>query len=313
MQARINFSINQNVMLMAKAIASISLGRLNNGAHFEYVSMVLTSLQSQTAVKQKVADLAAAFASAVEAEDAVLKVSTKSLITDDLSQADQDRDTFYAGYKKAVEGFLHMPIADMAQAAKVLNQHIKDYRINTQAQIDKETGLLANFIADLEGKYAAQVTTLGLSVFVTHMKEANERVRTLIRQRVNERMGITIGALRTARTATDAAYHNLVQMVNALALVNGDADYAAFIDYVNAEITRYKREVLNQKASAADTSADSSTSTDTDASDADNTGSGGSSDTGGSGSDSGSQSGGSSSGTGGSSTTLPGDSGTGED
>ena len=313
MQARINFSINQNVMLMAKAIASISLGRLNNGAHFEYVSMVLTSLQSQTAVKQKVADLAAAFASAVEAEDAVLKVSTKSLITDDLAQADQDRDTFYAGYKKAVEGFLHMPIADMAQAAKVLNQHIKDYRINTQAQIDKETGLLANFIADLEGKYAAQVATLGLSVFVTHMKEANERVRTLIRQRVNERMGITVGALKAARVNTDAAYHNLVQMVNALALVNGDADYAAFIDYVNAEITRYKREVLSQKASAADTSADSSTSTDTDASDADNTGSGGSSDTGGSGSDSGSQSGGSSSGTGGSSTTPSGDSGTGED
>ena len=313
MQARINFSINQNVMLMAKAITSINLVRMNNGAHFEYVSMVLTSLQSQTAVKQKVADLAAAFASAVEAEDAVLKVSTKSLITDDLAQADQDRDTFYAGYKKAVEGFLHMPIADMAQAAKVLNQHIKDYRINTQAQIDKETGLLANFIADLEGKYAAQVATLGLSVFVTHMKEANERVRTLIRQRVNERMGITVGALKAARVNTDAAYHNLVQMVNALALVNGDAAYAAFIDYVNAEITRYKREVLSQKASAADTSADSSTSTDTDASDADNTGSGGSSDTGGSGSDSGSQSGGSSSGTGGSSTTPSGDSGTGED
>ena len=296
-----------------KKITSISLGRMNSGAHFEYVSMVLASVQSQAAVKQKVSDLVAALASAIEAEDEALKVSTKSFITDDLAQADQDRDTFYAGYKKAVEGFLHMPVADMAQAAKVLKQHIKDYRINTRAQIDQNTGLLANFIADLEGKYAAQVATLGLSVFVTHMKEANERVRTLIRQRVNERMGITVGALKTARVNTDAAYHNLVQMVNALALVNGDADYAAFIDYVNAEITRYKREVLNQKASAADTSADSSTSTDTGTSDADNTGSGGSSDTGGSGSDSGSQSGGSSSGTGGSSTTLPGDSGTGED
>ena len=302
---------------MGKEILPINLGRMNSGAHFEYVSMVLASVQSQAAVKQKVADLVAALASAIEAEDAALKVSTKSFITDDIAQADQDRDTFYAGYKKAVEGFLHMPIADMAQAAKVLNQHIKDYRINTQAQIDKETGLLANFIADLEGKYAGQVATLGLSVFVTHMKEANERVRTLIRQRVNERMGITIGALRTARTATDAAYHNLVQMVNALALVNGDADYAAFIDYVNAEITRYKREVLNQKASAADTSADSSTSTDTDAPDADNTDSSTSGDSGSSstssGSDSGSQSGGSSSGTGGSSTTPSGDSGTGED
>ena len=295
-----------------KMINSISLTRMNSGAHFEYVSMVLTSIQSQAAVKQKVADLVAALASAIEAEDEALKVSTKSFITDDLAQADQDRDTFYAGYKKAVEGFLHTPIADMAQAAKVLKQHIKDYRINTRAQIDQNTGLLANFIADLEGKYAAQVATLGLSVFVTHMKEANERVRTLIRQRVNERMGITVGALKAARVNTDAAYHNLVQMVNALALVNGDADYAAFIDYVNAEITRYKREVLNQKASAADTSADSSTSTDTDA---DNTGGSdsGSGSTSDSGSSSDSGSGSTSGGTGGSSTMPSGDSGTGED
>ena len=299
---------------MGKEILPINLVRMNSGAHFEYVSMMLASVQSQAAVKQKVADLVAALASAIEAEDAALKVSTKSFITDDIAQADQDRDTFYAGYKKAVEGFLHTPVADMAQAAKVLKQHIKDYRINTRAQIDQNTGLLANFIADLEGKYAAQVATLGLSVFVTHMKEANERVRTLVRQRVNERMGITVGALKTARTATDAAYHNLVDMVNALALVNGDADYATFIDYVNVEITRYKREVLNQKASAVDTSADSSTSTDTDA---DNTDSGDSGDSGSgstsSGSGSGSQSGGSSSGTGGSSTTPSGDSGTGED
>ena len=299
---------------MGKEILPINLVRMNSGAHFEYVSMMLASVQSQAAVKQKVADLVAALASAIEAEDAALKVSTKSFITDDIAQADQDRDTFYAGYKKAVEGFLHTPIADMAQAAKVLKQHIKDYRINTRAQIDQNTGLLANFIADLEGKYASYVSTLGLTLFVTHMKEANERVRTLVRQRNNERMGITVGALKAARTATDAAYHNLVDMVNALALVNGDADYATFIDYVNVEITRYKREVLNQKASAVDTSADSSTSTDTDA---DNTDSGDSGDSGSgstsSGSGSGSQSGGSSSGTGGSSTTPSGDSGTGED
>ncbi len=292
---------------MGKEILPINLVRMNSGAHFEYVSMMLASVQSQAAVKQKVSDLVAALASAIEAEDAALKVSTKSFITDDIAQADQDRDTFYAGYKKAVEGFLHMPVADMAQSAKVLKQHIKDYRINTRAQIDQNTGLLANFIADLEGKYASYVSTLGLTLFVTHMKEANERVRTLVRQRNNERMGVAVGALKAARVNTDAAYHNLVNMVNALALVNGDADYAAFIDYVNVEITRYKREVLSQKASAADTSADSSTSTDTGT---DNTDSSTSGDSGSSDSGSGSTS---DSGTGDSSTTPSGDSGTGED
>lgn len=151
-----------------------------------------------------------------------------------------------------------MPIADMAQAAKVLAQHIKDYKINTADQLDKETGLLVNFITDLENKYSAQVAKLGLTAFVTNMKEANERIRTLTLQRTNEKMGVSVGALKTARTASDNAYRALVKMVNALALVYGEKDYTAFIDYVNTEITHYKREVLGQKSSAPSTSGSSS-------------------------------------------------------
>lgn len=147
-----------------------------------------------------------------------------------------------------------MPVTDMAQAAKVLSQHIKDYKINTAGQLDKETGLLVNFITDLKGKFSAQVTTLGLTAFVTNLKEANERVRTLTLQRTNEKMGITVGALKTARTASDDAYRALVKMVNALALVFGEKDYTSFIDYVNTEITHYKREVLNQKSTSPSTS-----------------------------------------------------------
>ena len=179
-------------------------------------------------------------------------------MTDDITKADSDRDALYAGYKKAVEAFLAMPIADMAQAAKVLAQHIKDYKINTVDQLDKETGLLVNFITDLENKYSAQVAKLGLTAFVTNMKEANERVRTLTLQRTNEKMGVSVGALKTARTASDNAYRALVKMVNALALVFGEKDYGPFIDYVNTEITHYKREVLGQKVSAPSTSSSSS-------------------------------------------------------
>ena len=241
-----------------KEINDISLPRMNNGAHFTYVSNILARAEADTIVKSKASEQLAAFKTAVEAEDEALKISQKSLLTDDITKADSDRDALYAGYKKAVEAFLAMPIADMAQAAKVLAQHIKDYKINTADQLDKETGLLVNFITDLENKYSAQVAKLGLTAFVTNMKEANERVRTLTLQRTNEKMGVSVGALKTARTASDNAYRALVKMVNALALVFGEKDYAPFIDYVNTEITHYKREVLGQKSSAPSTSGSSS-------------------------------------------------------
>lgn len=241
-----------------KEIYDINIQRMNNGAHFTFVSNILARAEADTTVKGKASELVSNLKAAVAAEDEALKISQKSLLTDEIAKADSDRDALYAGYKKAVEGFLAMPIADMAQAAKILSQHIKDYKINTAGQLDKETGLLVNFISDLEDKYAAQVAKLGLTAFVTNLKEANERVRTLTLQRTNEKIGITVGALKTARTASDDAYRALVKMVNALALVFGEKDYAPFIDYVNTEITHYKREVLGQKSSAPSTSGSSS-------------------------------------------------------
>ena len=240
-----------------KEIYDINIQRMNNGAHFTFVSNILARAEADTAIKGKASELVSNFKAAVAAEDEALKISQKSLLTDEIAKADSDRDALYAGYKKAVEGFLAMPIADMAQAAKILSQHIKDYKINTAGQLDKETGLLVNFIFDLEDKYSAQVAKLGLTAFVTNLKEANERVRMLTLQRTNEKIGITVGALKTARTASDDAYRALVKMVNALALVFGEKDYTAFIDYVNTEITHYKREVLGQKASAPSTSGSS--------------------------------------------------------
>ena len=244
-----------------KEIYDINIQRMNNGAHFTFVSNILARAEADTAVKGKASELVSNFKAAVAAEDEALKISQKSLLTDEIAKADSDRDALYAGYKKAVEGFLAMPIADMAQAAKILSQHIKDYKINTADQLDKETGLLVNFISDLEDKYAAQVAKLGLTAFVTNLKEANERVRTLTLQRTNEKIGITVGALKTARTASDDAYRALVKMVNALALVFGEKDYTSFIDYVNTEVTHYKREVIGQKAKAPSTSGSSSATT----------------------------------------------------
>lgn len=240
-----------------KEIYDINIQRMNNGAHFTFVSNILARAEADTAVKGKAADQVNNLKAAVSAEDEALKISQKSLLTDEIAKADNDRDALYAGYKKAVEGFLAMPIADMAQAAKILSQHIKDYKINTADQLDKETGLLVNFITDLEDKFATQVAKLGLTAFVTNLKEANERVRTLTLQRTNEKIGITVGALKTARTASDDAYRALVKMVNALALVFGEKDYTAFIDYVNTEVAHYKREVLGRKTSAPSTSGSS--------------------------------------------------------
>lgn len=234
-----------------KEIKGINIRRLNNGAHYSFVNNILTRAADNAAVLTRVESLVAALRTAFAAEEEALRISQKSLLTDDIAKADSDRDTLYSGYKKAVSSFSSMPIEETARAAKVLAQHIKDYNIRTNYQLDRESGLLISFLDDLEEKYADEVATLGLTTFVTRLKEANERLHTLTLRRTIERSEVKIGALKAARLATDGAYRALMKMVNALALVFGDTDLAPFIDGCNAEIARYKRDVLGKKSSSS--------------------------------------------------------------
>ena len=227
-----------------KEIRTIPLTSMNNAAHFLFVSNMAERAEKDAAVSEKCAAQVKALRAAVTAEDESLKISAKSLITDKINEADRLRDQLYSGYKKAVSGYTDFPVEEMADAAKVLAQHIKDYKIDTQAQLDKETGLLVNFIQDLEGKYKPQVDALSLGAFVEKLKAANETVRELTAQRTDERSAKTAGALKTARAASDEAYKTLVAHVNAHALLEGDAEYSAFIDYANTEISHFKQEVL---------------------------------------------------------------------
>ena len=227
-----------------KEIQSIALVNINNAAHFTFVSNMAERAEKDSAVSEKCAAQVKAFSAAVTAEDENLKISAKSLVTDKIAEADRLRDQLYAGYKKAVASYVNFPVESLAEAAKVLNQHIKDYKIDVKAQLDKETGLLVNFVQDLEGKFAEQVKALSLTAFVEKLKAANEEVRELTGQRTDERSAKTAGALKAARTASDEAYKMLVLHVNAHALIEGEEAYAAFIDYANTEISHFKQEVL---------------------------------------------------------------------
>ena len=239
-----------------KEIQTLPLTSMNNAAHFMFVLNIAERTEKDAAVSEKCAAQVKALRAAVTAEDENLQISAKSLTTDKIVEADRLRDQLYAGYKKAVAGYAGFPMPDMADAAKVLNQHIKDYKIDVKAQLDKETGLLVNFIQDLEGKFAEQVKALSLTAFVEKLKAANEEVRSLTGQRTDERSAKTAGALKAARTASDEAYKVLVLHVNAHALLEGEADYAAFIDYANTEIAHFRQEVLGGSKKKSVTSTD---------------------------------------------------------
>lgn len=61
-----------------KQIEDISLPRMNNGAHFTFVSNILARAEADTAVKEKAANLVTALHDALAVEDEALKISQKA-------------------------------------------------------------------------------------------------------------------------------------------------------------------------------------------------------------------------------------------
>jgi len=228
-------------------IQAISLARMNNGAHFQFVKNALAEAKANTVIVDRAAAQVAVLEKKLADEDEALKISQKSLSTDDIVEADRKRDELYTAYRKLVKGSLSSPLEEQAEAAKILNQSIKDYGIDPKMQLDKEVGLVDNLLTDHEGKYAEQVKTLGLTAYVTAMREANDKVNDLIVQRDKERSIQVAGALKAARAETDTAYKDLVKRVNALWIVEYDAAYDEFINYMNEAIDRYRKEVLAAK------------------------------------------------------------------
>ena len=143
-----------------------------------------------------------------------------------------------------------MPVADLAKHAHLLWQHLVDYAIDPKMQLERETGLITNLCTDLAGEYATQVQALGLKPYVDALKTANERVETLLVQRTADNSTKVIGALAAARRTSDDAIRNLIKVVNALAILGKPADYAAFIDFMNTLIKRYKEQAMTTTSQA---------------------------------------------------------------
>ena len=227
-----------------KQIEPIKLGIMSNGSHFLFITDTVGLATADAKVKTKVTAELTALQTALKAEDDALALSKANLLSKEIKAIDAERDRHYKALRKAITFFLNHPDAELVKAAQRLERLLKDYNIDPKMQLDRETGLLLNLISDLETKSAADVTALSLTPVVQAMKQANDKLREVTRARANDRAVQIVGQLRQAQHASDEAYRTLVQKVNALAVVEGEVDYADFISKMNEQVKHYKQEVL---------------------------------------------------------------------
>ena len=194
-----------------------------------------------------------AFEAAVAEVDASVRIATKSKMTINVTEADAVRDRLYSLLKSVVVGWATMPalsgssaqllpfVSEYAEAARPLADVIALYNLQTNTQLDDESGKLQSILRDMRRDGAESITKLQLTELLSQLETANKAVIEGINQRAEERGAKVAGALKAARLTCDEAYLKLEQVINALSVLMPSEPLTAFIRTQNDEIDRLAR------------------------------------------------------------------------
>ena len=236
-----------------KKIATLNLTRLRTEEDFGFLKLVKTETENlpleterpgglsvladtNSILQTKVDDFNAAF----DAFDTALKASAVNPATATATDADEARDLSWRGINAYVKAMCAHPTADIAASATEAKSLFDKYGDPTKLAQTEESGVLHNLLQDLTAFDSAKRTALNLDVWITDLQTKEDAFLTAAAQRTEADAARQVGIVKETRTAADAAYRSLVDTVNALVLLNGDAEYATFIDHVNAVIDREK-------------------------------------------------------------------------
>ena len=245
-------------MINIKQIQSFKLVTMRVAGFLEYLQQFVkiirafayTEGSAESKLPAKVQPYFTSLASAVAGVDSAYKQSRASELSKKIADEDTRRDNLYKSLVSQVKMYLKFDFdQEMQEAAQLLWNIIKKYNVDPSENYSEESGKLQQMLQELNVNYQAELRLkkLGLETLVKQLETANEAVRTMMSQRNDERMYQVKAALATARKEADEAYHDLVAMLNAAALMDdNEARFDELISQVN-ELIKYNRQYVVPK------------------------------------------------------------------
>lgn len=224
-------------------IKDLSLVRLRNEEHFQFHTSFrnLVVVTSPTSLKIEV--LFTSYLPLYTNELVSLNIIRKSSISDDLVEADDNRDNVFRGFSDGVKSALNHFNPNVQAAAKRLQIVLDTYGNLAIKTYDAETGGVNSLVNDLTTTYAADVATVGLTEWVTELAAKNKAFDDLKNNRYSDEAAKTILRMKQERVKTDAMYRQIIERLNALIVVEGDASYAGFVNELNRRIEGFSNTV----------------------------------------------------------------------
>ena len=239
----------------AKQMTSIDVhNKMDNTTALGFFNQIGQLISANAALQSALSTVWTAYIAAYEAFDEAFAQTRKWAQTEDIETLDKERDQALSAFNAALKSMLSSPNAAKQQAARRLMFVREKYTLNPSDEYMKETTAIQQMVQEMEDDVQADqaLTTTGLIDWLQDLKQKNQAFLQKINERTAEQAGQQKGIVREKRLDAEAAYKNVVRLINAAAIMEmpEGLDWNSPIDRLNAEVEHY-RQILARKGSTS--------------------------------------------------------------
>ena len=228
-----------------KKIKTFGISALRNEESFGFLKVVVAETDNLPDEETTPAVLTNAVSALKEAHkqfDYALESTAANPDVATASAADTARDQAWRGANNYLAAMCVHPDEETRNTALMLKADFDKYGDPTSLSQTEESGVMHNLLSDLKSWAEHIRTAVNFDPWLNDLNAKEEAFLEAVaaRNQSEASRAARIGLVKECRTAAETAYRTLVDTVNALSILNGEVDYADFIDHVNAMIDRQK-------------------------------------------------------------------------
>ena len=254
----------------AKQMTEIATSRMDITTVLGYFGQIKGIVNGNSALVGALGTVWTTFTQAENAFDEAYAQTRKWAQTEEIEGLDTSRDQALSAFNNALKAMTASPNAQKQAGAKLLMNIREKYTLNASDEYMKETTAIAQMIQEMEENVQADqaLTATGLIDWFQDLKQKNQAFLQKMNERTAEQAGQQKGIVREKRLLAEAAYKNVVKLINAAAImeVPEGLDWNSPIDRLNAEVEHYKN-ILARKGSSSSSDEDEKPETDGDSTD----------------------------------------------
>ena len=227
-------------------INNLDLMKLRSEEHYqfhnEFIGLV-NSIPDVLGLGQSYPD----YQGLVAIEAGLLNLIRKSPVTGELLEADTLRDSTIGGLFEVVSAAAKHFDAAVRQASAGVQFVLDQYEGISRKSYNEETAAIKSMITDLRENHSAEIAAIAVEGWVNELERNNSAFEELVKNRYTEVSTRPHSTMKEARQQVDDAYHGLTERINALIVINGPANYEAFVNELNERIQKYKLILAQRK------------------------------------------------------------------